>query len=80
MIQWINGSNAKTVAVNGKKTIVGHWNLYVTGTNHFVTLSPEEIKLYIPNLGAKQKYCYENLLDCEIEYLFGKIPAEVAIA
>lgn len=80
MIKWINGQEPKTIRVNGKKTIVGHWNIYIAGTNHFVTLSPEEIKQYIPNLGARQKYCYEDLLDCEIEYLFGKVIAEVAIA
>ncbi|MFE3973262.1 MULTISPECIES: hypothetical protein [unclassified Peribacillus] len=76
MIQWINGEESKTVSVHGKKTIVGHWNLYLEGTTHFVTLSPEEIKQYIPELGAKQRYCYGELLDVEIEHLYGRISKE----
>ncbi|MFF5400951.1 hypothetical protein ACFY5J_27115 [Peribacillus butanolivorans] len=77
MIIWINGSDIKTVSVIGKKTIVGYWNLYIEGTTRFVTLSPKEIMQYIPDLGAKQRYCYEDILDCEIEYLFGNLPKEV---
>ncbi|MFB5932976.1 hypothetical protein ACE8FZ_06640 [Peribacillus frigoritolerans] len=75
-IEWINGSGVKTISVNGKKTVVGHWNLYIEGTKCFVTLSPEEIKQYIPDLGANQRYCYGELLDVEIEHLYGRISKE----
>lgn len=53
MIKWINGSEPKTFSVNGKKTAIGYWNLYLEGTTHFVTLSPEQIKQYIPYLGNR---------------------------
>ncbi|MEJ9228921.1 hypothetical protein LAV79_05370 [Peribacillus butanolivorans] len=79
MIQWINGEESKTVGVHGKKTVVGYWNLYLEGTAHFVTLSPEEIKQYIPYLGSRQRYCYGELLDVEIEGLFGNNPEVIAV-
>ncbi|MEY8731010.1 hypothetical protein AB9M92_01880 [Peribacillus frigoritolerans] len=76
MIKWINGEESSTISVNGKRTVVGHWNLYIEGTPHFVTLSTEEIKQYIPDLGAKQRYCYGELLDVEIEHLYGRMSKE----
>ncbi|MBK5500922.1 hypothetical protein [Peribacillus sp. TH14] len=76
MIKWINGSEPKTFSVNGKKTAIGYWNLYLEGTTHFVTLSPEQIKQYIPYLGNRQRYCYGELLDVEIEHLYGGMSKE----
>jgi hypothetical protein len=75
-IQWINGSEPERFNVHGKKTAVGHWNLYLEGTTRFVTLSPEEIKQYIPYLGNRQRYCYGELLDVEIEHLYGRMSEE----
>lgn len=80
MIQWINGEDSKTISVHGKMTLVGHFNLYIEGTSTFVNLSREQLMEFFPDLGAKQRYCYADLFDFEIEALFGKIPAEVAIA
>ncbi|MFE4812784.1 hypothetical protein ACFQ9Y_16845 [Peribacillus simplex] len=79
MINWINGSDIKTVSINGKKTVVGYWNLYIEGTKRFVTLSSEEIKQYIPDLGVKQRYCYGELLDVEIMELFGNDWEDIAV-
>lgn len=81
MIQWINGEDSKTISVHGKMTVVGgFFNLYIEGTSNFVNLSREQLMQYIPDLGPKQRYCYANLFDFEVEYLFGKELAKAAIA
>ncbi|MFJ7855275.1 hypothetical protein ACIQX3_21290 [Peribacillus frigoritolerans] len=79
MINRINGSELNAVSVNGKKTVAGYWNLYIEGTERFVNLSPEAIKQYIPDLSAKRRYCYGELLGVEIEGLFGNDLEVIAV-
>ena len=77
-IEWINGPVVKTVSVRGVRTIVGHWNLYLGDTQQFVTLSPEQIRNFI-SIGPKQRYCYADLLDVEIAFLFGVEMDEIEV-
>lgn len=77
MIQWVSSEDSMTVKVNGKRTVVGRWNLYIEGTSTFVNLSREQLMNYFPDLGVKQRYCYAELFDFEAEKLYGKLPEEV---
>jgi hypothetical protein len=49
-------NDIETVQVSFVKTIVGWFNVYLAGTERFVTINPDEFKSLLPNTTSRVRY------------------------
>ncbi|MDR4936040.1 hypothetical protein RGU11_06625 [Rossellomorea marisflavi] len=74
-------NNIETVQVSFVKTIVGWFNVYLAGTERYVTMNPDEFKSLLPDITIRVRYgCGEIDRTCAQNYFGEKAVSQQVVA